>query len=157
MKKTYSPKLAEIEHRWFVVDAAVVPLGRLSTLVAHLLMGKHKPTWVPHIDSGDFVIVVNAEKAVLTGRKEEQKMYHRHSGYPGGLKSVTAGQLRQRRPTKLVEEAVRGMLPKSKLGRQMARKLKVYAGPDHPHQAQQPAPLDAAGTTTAADTAQASA
>jgi large subunit ribosomal protein L13 len=157
MKKTYSPKLAEIEHRWFVVDAAVVPLGRLSTLVAHLLMGKHKPTWVPHIDSGDFVIVVNAEKAVLTGRKEEQKMYHRHSGYPGGLKSVTAGQLRQRRPTKLVEEAVRGMLPKSKLGRQMARKLKVYAGPDHPHQAQQPAPLDAAQPAQPADTAQASA
>jgi len=151
MKRTYSPKLAEIEHRWFVVDAAVVPLGRLSTLVAHLLMGKHKPTWAPHIDVGDFVIVVNAEKAVLTGRKDEQKMYHRHSGYPGGLKSVTAGQLRQRRPTKLVEEAVRGMLPKSKLGRQLARKLKVYAGPEHPHQAQQPTPLDPA------DAAQASA
>jgi len=147
MKRTYSPKLAEIEHRWFVVDAAVVPLGRLSTLVAHLLMGKHKPTWAPHIDDGDFVIVVNAEKAVLTGRKEDQKMYHRHSGYPGGLKSVTAGQMRQRRPTKLVEEAVRGMLPKSKLGRQLARKLKVYAGPEHPHQAQQPTPLDATQAT----------
>jgi large subunit ribosomal protein L13 len=144
MKRTYSPKLAEIEHEWFVVDAATVPLGRLSTLVAHRLMGKHKPTWAPHIDVGDFVIVVNAEKAILTGRKEEQKMYHRHSGYPGGLKSATAGQLRQRKPTKLVEEAVRGMLPKSKLGRQLARKLKVYAGPDHPHQAQQPKPLDAA-------------
>jgi large subunit ribosomal protein L13 len=144
MKRTYSPKLAEIEHEWFVVDAATVPLGRLSTLVASRLMGKHKPTWAPHIDVGDFVIVVNAEKAILTGRKEEQKMYHRHSGYPGGLKSATAGQLRQRKPTKLVEEAVRGMLPKSKLGRQLARKLKVYAGPEHPHQAQQPKPLDAA-------------
>jgi large subunit ribosomal protein L13 len=144
MKRTYSPKLAEIEHQWFVVDAAEVPLGRLSTLVAHRLMGKHKPTWAPHIDVGDFVIVINAEKAVLTGRKEEQKMYHRHTGYPGGLKSATAGEMRQRRPTKLVEEAVRGMLPKSKLGRQLARKLKVYAGPAHPHQAQQPTPLDAA-------------
>jgi large subunit ribosomal protein L13 len=143
MKRTYSPKLAEIEHQWFVVDAAGVPLGRLSTLVAQRLMGKHKPTWAPHIDVGDFIIVVNAEKTVLTGRKEEQKMYHRHTGYPGGLKSATAGEVRQRRPTKLVEEAVRGMLPKSKLGRQLARKLKVYAGPEHPHQAQQPMPLDA--------------
>jgi len=146
MKRTYSPKLAEIEHEWIVVDAATVPLGRLSTIVAHHLMGKHKPTWAPHIDVGDFVIVVNAEKAILTGRKEEQKMYHRHTGYPGGLKSATAGQMRQRRPTKLVEEAVRGMLPKSKLGRQLARKLKVYAGPDHPHQAQQPKPFDAVAT-----------
>jgi large subunit ribosomal protein L13 len=146
MKRTYSPKLAEIEHEWIVVDAATVPLGRLSTIVAHHLMGKHKPTWAPHIDVGDFVIVVNAEKAILTGRKEEQKMYHRHTGYPGGLKSATAGQMRQRRPTKLVEEAVRGMLPKSKLGRQLARKLKVYAGPDHPHQAQQPKPFDAVKT-----------
>jgi len=142
MKRTYSPKLAEIEHQWFVVDAAGVPLGRLSTLVARLLMGKHKPTWAPHIDTGDFVIVVNAEKTVLTGRKEEQKVYHRHTGYPGGLKSITAGELRQRRPIKLVEEAVWGMLPKSKLGRKQLKKLKVYAGPEHPHQAQQPSPLD---------------
>lgn len=144
MKRTYSPKLAEIEHQWFVLDAATVPLGRLSTLVAHLLMGKHKPIWAPHIDVGDFVIVVNAEKTILTGRKEDQKMYHRHSGYPGGLKSVTAGELRQRRPTKLIEEAVWGMLPKGKLGRKQLKKLKVYAGPEHPHQAQQPSPLDAA-------------
>jgi large subunit ribosomal protein L13 len=144
MKRTYSPKLAEIEHQWFVVDAATVPLGRLSTLVAHLLMGKHKPTWAPHIDVGDFVIVVNAEKAILTGRKEDQKMYHHHTGYPGGIKSVSAGKLRQRRPTKLVESSVWGMLPKSKLGRQLLRKLKVYAGPEHPHQAQQPQTLDAA-------------
>jgi large subunit ribosomal protein L13 len=144
MKRTYSPKLAEIEHQWFVLDAAGVPLGRLSTQVAHLLMGKHKPTWAPHIDTGDFVIVINAEKTVLTGRKEEQKLYRRHTGYPGGLKSVTAGELRQRRPTKLVEEAVWGMLPKGKLGRKQLKKLKVYAGPEHPHQAQQPAPFDAA-------------
>ena len=143
MKRTYSPKLAEIEHQWFVVDAAEVPLGRLSTVVAHLLMGKHKPTWAPHIDVGDFVIVVNAEKTVLTGRKEDQKMYHRHTGYPGGMKSINAADMRQRRPTKLVEIAVGGMLPKSKLGRQLLRKLKVYAGPEHPHQAQQPKPLEA--------------
>jgi large subunit ribosomal protein L13 len=144
MKRTYSPKLAEIEHQWFVLDATGVPIGRLSTLAAHLIMGKHKPTWAPHIDVGDFVIVVNAEKAVLTGRKEEQKMYHRHSGYPGGIKSINAADLRQRRPTKLVEIAVGGMLPKSKLGRQLLRKLKVYAGPEHPHQAQQPTTMDAA-------------
>jgi large subunit ribosomal protein L13 len=142
MKRTYSPKLAEIEHQWFVLDATGVPIGRLSTLAAHLIMGKHKPTWAPHIDVGDFVIVVNAEKAVLTGRKEEQKMYHRHSGYPGGIKSINAADLRQRRPTKLVEIAVGGMLPKSKLGRQLLRKLKVYAGPEHPHQAQKAQPFE---------------
>jgi large subunit ribosomal protein L13 len=144
MNRTYSPKLAEIEHQWFVVDATGVPLGRLSSLVARLLMGKHKPTWAPHIDTGDFVIVVNADKTVLTGRKEEQKVYYHHSGYPGGMKSETAAQRRQRRPVKLVEEAVRGMLPKGPLGRQQLRKLKVYAGPEHPHQAQKPAALDAA-------------
>ena len=144
MNRTYSPKLAEIEHQWFVVDATGVPLGRLSSLVARLLMGKHKPTWAPHIDTGDFVIVVNADKTVLTGRKEEQKVYYHHSGYPGGMKSETAAQRRQRRPVKLVEEAVRGMLPKGPLGRQQLKKLKVYAGPEHPHQAQKPAALDAA-------------
>jgi large subunit ribosomal protein L13 len=138
MKRTYSPKLAEIEHSWFVLDATGVPLGRLSTMAAHLLTGKHKPTWAPHIDTGDFVIVINAEKSVLTGRKEDQKVYYRHSGYPGGLKSETAGDLRQRRPALLVERAVWGMLPKTKLGRRLIRKLKVYAGAEHPHQAQQP-------------------
>ena len=143
MNRTYSPKLAEIEHQWFVVDAAGVPLGRLSSLVARLLMGKHKPTWAPHIDTGDFVIVVNAEKSVLTGRKEEQKVYYHHSGYPGGMKSETAADRRRRRPSKLVEEAVWGMLPKTRLGRKQLKKLKVYAGPEHPHQAQQPVPLDA--------------
>ena len=144
MIRTYSPKLAEIEHKWFVLDAAGVPLGRLSTLAARLLTGKHKPAYAPHIDTGDFVIVINAEKTVLTGKKEEQKVYHRHSGYPGGLKSETAGKLRQRRPTQLVEKAVWGMLPKNKLGRAQLRKLKVYAGGDHPHQAQQPTALDGA-------------
>jgi large subunit ribosomal protein L13 len=144
LKKTYSPKLAEIEHRWYVLDAAGIPLGRLSSLAARLLMGKHKPTWATHIDTGDFVIVVNAEQAVLTGRKEEQKIYYHHTRYPGGLRSETAGKRRQRRPTKLVEEAVWGMLPKSKLGRQQRRKLKVYAGPEHPHQAQQPESYDVA-------------
>jgi large subunit ribosomal protein L13 len=144
MKRTYSPKLAEIEHDWHVLDAAGVPLGRLSSVVARLLAGKHKPTYATHIATGDFVIVINAEKTVLTGKKEDDKIYFRHSGYPGGLKQEVAGKLRARRPTQLVERAVWGMLPKSRLGRQMLRKLKVYAGPEHPHQAQQPKTLDVA-------------
>jgi large subunit ribosomal protein L13 len=144
MKRTYSPKLAEIEHEWHVLDAAGVPLGRLSSVVARLLTGKHKPTYATHIDTGDFVIVINAEKTVLTGKKEEDKVYFRHSGYPGGLKREVAGKLRARRPTQLVERAVWGMLPKSRLGRQQLRKLKVYAGGEHPHQAQQPKTLDVA-------------
>jgi large subunit ribosomal protein L13 len=144
MNRTYSPKLAEIEHKWFVIDAAGVPLGRLSSLVARLLMGKHKPTWASHIDTGDFVIVINAEKSVLTGRKEEQKVYYHHSGYPGGIKSETAADRRRRRPSKMIEDAVWGMLPKTRLGRQQLKKLKVYAGPEHPHQAQQPVTYDAA-------------
>jgi large subunit ribosomal protein L13 len=120
------------------VDAAGIPLGRLSAAVAQVLMGKTKPIYAPHVDTGDFVIVVNAPKAVLTGRKEEQKIYYRQSGRPGGLKAESAGHLRRRRPTKIVEEAVRGMLPKTKLGRKLFRKLKVYAGPEHRHQAQKP-------------------
>jgi large subunit ribosomal protein L13 len=143
MIKTYSPKLAEIEHRWFVVDAAGIPLGRLSTVVARLLTGKHKPTYATHIDTGDFVIVLNAEKAVLTGKKEEQKIYHRHTGFPGGLKSESASKMRQRRPTQMIEKAIWGMLPKNKLGKQQLKKLKVYAGGEHPHQAQKPEELDA--------------
>ena len=145
MTRTYSPKREEIERHWFVVDAAGVPLGRLCATVARVLSGKHKPTYAPHLDTGDFVIVVNAEKAVLTGRKEEQKIYYRQSGRPGGLKAEAAGHLRQRRPVKLVEEAVKGMLPKTKLGRKQWKKLKVYPGPEHPHQAQQPAALAATG------------
>jgi large subunit ribosomal protein L13 len=144
MIRTYSPKLAEIEHRWFVVDAAGIPLGRISSVVAKILMGKHKPSYATNLDTGDFVIVINAEKAVLTGRKEEQKIYRHHTGYPGGLKSETAAKRRQRRPAKLVEEAVKGMLPKTRMGRKQYSKLKVYAGPEHPHQAQQPEALDVA-------------
>jgi large subunit ribosomal protein L13 len=144
MNRTYSPKLAEIEHKWFVIDAAGMPLGRLCSLVARLLMGKHKPTWAPHIDTGDFVIVINAEKSVLTGRKEEQKVYYHHTGYPGGIKSETAADRRRRRPSKMIEDGVWGMLPKTRLGRQQLKKLKAYAGPEHPHQAQQPVTYDAA-------------
>lgn len=144
MNRTYSPKLAEIEHQWFVIDATGIPLGRLSSLVARLLMGKHKPTYATHIDTGDFVIVINAEKSVLTGRKEEQKVYYHHTGYPGGIKSEAVADRRRRRPAKMVEDAVWGMLPKTKLGRAQLRKLKVYAGPEHPHQAQQPTTFDAA-------------
>ena len=144
MNRTYSPKLADVDRHWFVVDAAGVPLGRLSTTVARLLTGKHKPTYANHMDMGDFVIVVNAEKTVLTGRKEQQKVYYRHSGYPGGLKSETAAERRAKRPAKLVEDAVKGMLPKNRLGRKQYKKLKVYAGPEHPHQAQQPEAFDLA-------------
>ncbi|HVS16014.1 MAG TPA: 50S ribosomal protein L13 [Thermoanaerobaculia bacterium] len=142
MSKTYSPKAGEIDRQWHVVDAAGVPLGRLSTVVARLLTGKHKPTWAPHMDSGDFVIVVNAKQTVLTGRKEEQKVYYRHSGQPGKLKEETAARLRARKPTQIVELAVRGMLPKNSLGRRQYRKLKVYAGAEHPHVAQQPQTFD---------------
>ena len=141
MPKTYTPKLAEIEHKWYLVDAAGQTLGRLTAVLARVLMGKHKPTFAHHIDTGDFVIVVNAEQAVLSGNKEDEKIYHRQSGRPGGLKSEAAKDLRRRRPVKLVEEAVKGMLPKNKLGRQQLGKLKVYAGPLHPHQAQKPESL----------------
>ena len=138
MSKTYSPKQGEVERVWFVVNAAEQPLGRVCTEVARLLTGKHKPHYAPHVDTGDFVIVINAEKAVLTGRKEDQKTYYRHSQHPGGLKSETATRLRRRLPTKLVERAVWGMLPKNKLGRHQLKKLKVYAGAEHPHEAQKP-------------------
>ena len=145
MKRTYSPKPSEIERNWLLVDAAGVTLGRLGTAVARLLTGKHKPTYASHMDVGDFVVVVNAEQTVLTGRKEEQKVYYRHSGHPGNLKSETAAELRSRRPTRMVELAVKGMLPKNRLGRRQLRKLKVYEGAEHPHQAQQPVPFDLAG------------
>jgi large subunit ribosomal protein L13 len=141
MNKTYSPKAGEIERNWYVVDAANLPLGRLSTEVARVLIGKHKPQYAPHIDTGDFVIVINAKQTVLTGNKETDKKYYRHSTYPGGLKTATAEEVRKKKPTMLVEKAVRGMLPKNKLGRRQLRKLKVYAGSEHPHAAQQPAPL----------------
>lgn len=145
MQRTYSPTPGDVEKQWFVVDAEGVALGRLSTEVARVLMGKHKPIWAPHFDTGDFVIVINAEKTVLTGRKDQQKVYHRTSGRPGGLKSETAEKLRQRRPTKMVELAVKGMLPKTKLGRALFTKLKVYAGGEHPHHAQKPVAMAIGG------------
>jgi len=140
--KTYSPKPEHIERRWYVIDASDVVLGRLASHVAVLLRGKHKPIFAPHVDTGDFVIVVNADKIVLTGRKLEQKLAHRHSGYPGGLRSVAYGDLLEQHPERVIEKAVKGMLPKNSLGRSQLRKLKVYAGPDHPHQAQQPTPFE---------------
>jgi len=142
--KTYTPKIADIEaaRQWFVVDAAGQTLGRLAARVAHRLRGKHKPIYAPHADAGDFIVVVNARQVVVTGRKEEQKVYHRHSGRPGSLRTENVRRLRARHPEKLIENAVRGMLPKNSLGRKMFRKLKVYSGPDHPHQAQQPTALE---------------
>jgi large subunit ribosomal protein L13 len=142
INKTYSPKPGDIERAWFVVDATDLPLGRLASEVAQLLRGKHKPTYAPHVDGGDFIVVVNAKKVAVTSDKSQTKIYYRHSGYPGGIKAETFESLRQRRPEAIIERAVRGMLPKTKLGRQMARKLKVYAGPDHPHEAQKPQPLE---------------
>lgn len=138
MIRTYSPKKGEVDRHWYVVDAADKPMGRVCTEVARLLTGKHKPQYAAHVDTGDFVIVINAEKTVLTGRKEEQKVYYRHSTHPGGLKSESASQMRQRRPARMIEKAVWGMLPKNKLGRKQLKKLKVYAGSEHPHAAQQP-------------------
>ena len=140
--RTYSPKASEITRKWYVVDAEDLVLGRLSTEVARILRGKHKPTFAPHMDMGDHVIVINAEKAVLTSNKADQKMVYRHSGYPGGLRSRTFAEARALKPEEGVRRAVRGMLPKNRLGRQMLTKLKVYAGPNHPHSAQLPEALD---------------
>jgi large subunit ribosomal protein L13 len=140
--KTSSAKPHEIERKWFVIDAQGQTLGRLATRVATVLRGKHKPIYTPHIDCGDYVIVVNADKINVTGQKLDQKIYYRHSGYPGGLKQVTLRRQLQTHPERVIEAAVRGMLPKNRLGRKMFKKLKVYDGPDHPHQAQQPEPLD---------------
>lgn len=142
INKTFTPKLKDIERAWHLVDATDLPLGRLASEVARLLRGKHKPTYTPHLDTGDFVVVVNAEKVAVTSDKSQSKIYYRHSGYPGGIKAEKFEELLERRPQAIVERAVRGMLPKNKLGRKMLRKLKVYAGPDHPHEAQQPQPLD---------------
>ncbi|KAA9162881.1 50S ribosomal protein L13 [Amycolatopsis acidicola] len=137
---TYSPKPGDVTRAWHVIDAEDVVLGRLATEVATLLRGKHKPTYAPHVDTGDFVIIVNAEKVALTGNKRDQKFAYRHSGYPGGLRKRSFGELLDTRPERLLEKVVRGMLPKNKLGRAQAKKLKVYAGPEHPHSAQQPQP-----------------
>ncbi len=138
---TYTPKASEIERAWHVVDADGLVLGRLCTEVARVLRGKHKPTFAPNIDTGDHVIIVNADKVVLTSGKAERTMVYRHSGYPGGIKSETYGHLHRRKPADAVRNSVRGMLPKGPLGRQQLGKLKVYAGPDHPHSAQSPVPL----------------
>jgi large subunit ribosomal protein L13 len=139
--RTFSPKASEIERDWYVVDAEGLVLGRMATEVARVLRGKHKPTFAPHLDTGDHVIIVNADKVVLTANKADAKMVYRHSGYPGGIKATSYGDLLATRPAEAVRGTVRGMLPKNRLGRQMLRKLKVYAGPDHPHGAQQPEPL----------------
>lgn len=142
--RTFSPKPDDIERAWHVVDADGLVLGRLASEVARLLRGKHKPIFAPHVDTGDFVVVVNAARIVVTADKAEKKIVYRHSGYPGGLKEQTFADLLAKRPEEVIRRAVRGMLPKNRLGRQMLKKLKVYPGPDHPHAAQRPAPLEVA-------------
>jgi large subunit ribosomal protein L13 len=139
--RTFSPKPADVQREWIVIDAADVVLGRLASQTAALLRGKHKPTFAPHMDMGDFVIIVNAEKVALTGAKLEKKMAYRHSGYPGGLTATSYTELLEKHPARAVEKAVRGMLPKNSLGRAQIKKLKVYAGAEHPHAAQQPKPF----------------
>ncbi|MBB4912034.1 50S ribosomal protein L13 [Actinophytocola algeriensis] len=142
--RTYSPKPGEVARTWHVIDAEDVVLGRLASNVATLLRGKHKPTFAPHVDTGDFVVIVNADKVVLTGNKRDQAFAYRHSGYPGGLRKQSFGDLLDTRPERLLEKVVKGMLPKNKLGRAQGKKLKVYAGPEHPHAAQQPKPFEIA-------------
>jgi large subunit ribosomal protein L13 len=139
--KTYTPRESEIDRRWYVVDAADQTLGRLASRVARVLEGKHKPTYAAHLDTGDHVIILNASRIAVTADKRETKKYIRHSGYPGGYKEETLGHLLDRRPEEVIRRAVKGMLPRNRLGVQMLRKLKVYAGPEHPHQAQKPEPL----------------
>ncbi|WP_182347893.1 50S ribosomal protein L13 [Tomitella gaofuii] len=139
---TYTPKAGDVTHQWYVIDATDVVLGRLASKAATLLRGKHKPTYTPHSDGGDFVVVVNAEKVALTGKKLTDKRSYRHSGHPGGLSSLSAGEMIAKHPDRFVEDAIKGMLPHTKLGRAMASKLKVYAGPEHPHAAQKPVPFE---------------
>ena len=138
--RTYQPKSGDVQRQWHVIDATDIVLGRLAVQSANLLRGKHKPIFANHVDTGDFVIIVNADKVALTGQKLEQKKAYRHSGYPGGLKAVGYAELLEKNPVRAVEKAIRGMLPKNSLGRQQLKKLKVYAGPEHPHAAQQPKP-----------------
>jgi large subunit ribosomal protein L13 len=140
--RTYSPKPADVTKAWHVIDATDVVLGRLATQTAILLRGKHKPIYAPHVDTGDFVIIINAEKVALTGSKRDSKIAYRHSGYPGGLSSVSYTDLLEKDPRRAIEKAVWGMLPKNRLSRQLLKKLKVYAGPNHPHAAQQPQPFE---------------
>ncbi len=144
-KKTYMAKKGEVERKWYLVDAKDKTLGRLASKIAVLLMGKHKPTYTPHVDCGDFVVVINADKIRLTGAKWEKKLYYWHSGYLGGLKSRTAKQMLERKPEYLLWHAVRGMLPKNNLARRMLKKLKIYAGETHPHAAQKPEPIEIEG------------
>ncbi|MEW4983450.1 MAG: 50S ribosomal protein L13 [Cycloclasticus sp.] len=140
--KTFSAKAEEVEHDWFVVDAEGKALGRLATEIAHRLRGKHKPEYTPHVDTGDYIVVINAEKIGVTGNKEKDKMYYRHSGQIGKLKSVSLGKLRETYPERIIQSAVKGMLPRNTLGRNMFKKMKVFVGPEHTHQAQQPKTLD---------------
>ncbi|MCW2913532.1 MAG: ribosomal protein [Actinomycetia bacterium] len=140
--RTYTPKPADVQRQWHVIDATDVVLGRLASQVATVLRGKHKPIYAPHLDTGDYVIIVNAEKVALSGKKLEQKRAYRHSGYPGGLRSLAYGDLLEKHPERAVEKAIKGMLPKNTLGRKMFTKVKVYAGPNHPHQAQSPVPFE---------------
>lgn len=146
LQKTFTPKPADVTRDWWVVDAADVPLGRVASEVATLLRGKHKPTYAPHVDGGDYVVVLNAQRVAVTGRKEESKRYFRHSGYPGGITGITLGEMRERNPERIIEWAVKGMLPKNKLGRRMFGRLKAYAGPEHPHASNKPRPRDAGAT-----------
>lgn len=140
--RTFMAKREEVERNWYVVDAENKVLGRLASELAKILRGKHKPHFTPHVDTGDYVIVINAEKVSLTGNKLKDKVYYRHSGYPGGIKSITAEDLKAKKPENLIRFAVKGMLPKNRLGRKLFKKLKVYAGGEHPHQAQEPKPID---------------
>jgi large subunit ribosomal protein L13 len=142
LQRTFTPTPSDIDRRWYVVDAAGAPLGRLASEVAQVLRGKGKPTFAPHVDGGDYVIVINVDKVAVSGTKETDKYYYRHSGYPGGLRADSVGELREKRPDRLVWAAVKGMLPKNRLGRQVIRKLKVYRGPDHPHRSQNPELLE---------------
>ena len=142
MMKTFSPKAGDIQRKWWVVDATKLPIGRISTKAATLLQGKHKPTYTPHEDMGDFVVIINADKVGATGYKETDKIYYRHTGYPGGIKSETLKEARQKHPERILESAIKGMLPRGPLGRRMYGKLKVYAGAEHPHIAQQPEILE---------------
>jgi large subunit ribosomal protein L13 len=142
--KTYVANPTDRERNWLIVDATGQTLGRLSTQIADALRGKNKPTYTPHVDTGDFIVVINAEKIAVTGKKLEDKRYYRHSGYPGGLKSRTLGEQLERRPEEVIRTAVKGMLPRNRLARKQLTKLKVYAGPDHPHSAQQPQPMEIA-------------
>lgn len=143
--KTYTPKKEDIEKRWHLIDASGLVLGRLASRVASILRGKDKPLFTPHLDVGDFVVVINAEKVRLTGKKLDDKIYYHHTGYPGGLRSITAGKLLKNKPEEVIKKAVWGMLPKGRLGRSMIKKLKVYRGEDHPHKAQRPEPLSIQG------------